>query len=111
MALRKIVSQPGSAAVSGPGIEDRATWPTLVEYLTSTAYPDGQARQPSALVIVADANGWRGCLSDKDNLRSLWKTATTLEALLLLLEEAASSDDPTQWRQSAEGKFKGKKRS
>lgn len=110
MALRKITPSAGSPNGGGPGVEDAKTWPTLVEYLTVTAYPDGQPRVPSALVVVADASGWRGCLSDKDNARSLWKVSSTLEGLLLALEEAAASDDPGQWRQSAEGKWKGRKR-
>lgn len=111
VALRKIVTAAGSPSSGGPGVEDAKSWPTLVEYLTCTAYPDGQPRVPSALVIVADSSGWRGCLSDKDNQRSLWKVSPTLEGLLLALEEAAAGDDPGQWRQSAEGKWKGKKRS
>lgn len=111
VALRKIVGAVGTPAGGGPGVADAKTWPTLVEYLTATKYPDGEARVPSALVIVADSSGWRGCLSDKDNQRSLWKVADTLEGLLLALEEAAAGDDPGSWRQSAEGKWKGKKRS
>lgn len=111
MALRKVVAAVGSPGGGGPGVSDAKSWPTLVEYLTMTSYPDGQPRVPSALVIVADSNGWKGCLSDKDNERSLWKTSDTLEGLLLSLEEAAATDDPSQWRQSSAGKFKGKKRS
>lgn len=111
MALRKIVAQAGSAGSGGPGVSDAKTWPTLVEYLTVTSYPDGQPRVPSALVIVADSNGWKGCLSDKDNQRSMWKSSDTLEGLLLALEEGAASEDPSAWRQSAEAKWKGKKRS
>lgn len=111
MALRKIVGAVGSSNGGGPGVADAKTWPTLVEYLTATVYPDGSVRVPSALVVVADSSGWRGCLSDKDNQRCLWKVADTLEGLLLALEEAAASDDPGAWRQSSEGKWKGKKRS
>lgn len=111
MALRKIVGAVGSSVGGGPGVADAKTWPTLVEYLTATVYPDGSVRVPSALVVVADSSGWRGCLSDKDNQRCLWKVADTLEGLLLALEEAAASDDPGAWRQSSEGKWKGKKRS
>lgn len=110
MALKKITQGPGSPGSGGPGVADAKSWPTLVEYLTTTVYPDGQARVPSSMVILADANGWKGCLSDKDNGRSLWRTSETLEGLLLSLEEAAASDDPSHWRQSAEAKFKGKKR-
>lgn len=111
MALRKITPSQGSPGGGGPGVSDMKTWPTLVEYLSTTKYPDGQDRVPSSLVILCDANGWKGCLSDKDNGRSLWKTASALEELLLSLEEAAASDDPSHWRQSAESKWKGKKKS
>jgi len=111
MGLRKITQAAGAAGSGGPGVADAKTWPTLIEYLTTTKYPDGQDRVPSSLVVLADSHGWKGCLSDKDNGRSLWKTADTLEGLLLALEEAAMSDDPSHWRQSADAKWKGKKRS
>lgn len=110
MALRKVQPSAAGGANAGPGVADAASWPHLLEYLTETKYPDGSAREPSALIIVADGTGWRGCVSDKDNARTLWKTADSVEGLLLALEEALASDDPTVWRQSAAAKFKGKKR-
>lgn len=110
MALRKITQQAGSATGGGPGCADMATWPGILEYLQTTAYPDGLAREPSCLIIVADGSGWRGCLSDKDNQRTLWKTAATIEDLLLMIETALQEDDPAAWRQSSAAKFKGKKR-
>lgn len=111
MALKKVTTPAASAAASGPGVEDRAAFPLLLEYLAETKYPDGTAREPSALIIVADVSGWRGCVSDKDNGRTLWKTATTVEGLLLALEEALAVDDPSLWRAASATKFKGKKRS
>lgn len=110
MALRKITAAAAGPSAAGPGLEDRGQWPHLVEYLTETRYPDGSPREPSSLIIVADGTGWRGCVSDKDNSRTLWKSATTVEALLLTLEEALASDDPSVWRQSAAAKWKGKKK-
>jgi hypothetical protein len=110
--LRKVVSASQPAAASGgPGVADAASWPCLLEYLTATVYPDGQARETSAVIIVCDAAGWRGCVSDKDNGRTLWRAATTLEGLLLSLEEALATDDPAAWRQAAGKALKGKKRS
>lgn len=110
MALRKITRQPGSAPGGGPGASDATQFPALWEHLTATQYPDGSVRETSSIIIVADHQGWRGCLSDKDNGRTMWKTASSVEELLLVLEEGAASDDPTAWRQSAGSKFKGKKR-
>lgn len=111
MALRKIVQAAGEAAPAGPGLADAAAWPHLLEYLTVAKYPDGSAREVSSLIILADGTGWRGCLSDKDNGRTMWKTAITVEGLLLALEAAVAEDDPSQWRQSAAAKWKGKKKS
>ncbi len=109
MALRKLTTPAAGVAASGPGASDVASWPVLWEYLTATAYPDGTARETASLIIVADAGGWRGCLSDKDNQRTMWKTSNTLEGLLLLLEEGAASDDPGAWR-AAGGGFKNRRK-
>lgn len=110
MALRKILPQSGQKAASGPGIADGSDFPTLIEYLTQTVYPDGSKRETAALIIVADAGGWRGCLSDKDNQRSLWKAADSVLGLLMALEQAAAEDDPGAWRQQGGVSNKGKKR-
>lgn len=111
MALRKIVAEASAPGVPGPGVSDAAQWPNLVEHLTLDKYPDGTPRKLSCVVIVAGPAGWQGCLSDKDNDRVMWKTADTVEGLLLSLEEGAALDDPSSWRQAAGAKFKGKKRS
>lgn len=109
MALRKITPSERPIQAPGAGLADAAVFPHLVEYLTATTYPDGSARQASSVVIVADSGGWRGCVSDKDNERTLWRTSTTAEGLLLELEEALATDDPTAWRhQSKEWKKKKK---
>jgi len=111
MALRKIVTESAAPGATGPGATDAAQWPNLLEHLTLDKYPDGSARKLSCVVLVAGPAGWQGCLSDKDNDRVMWKTAATLEGLLLTLEEGAALDDPSSWRQAAGSKFKGKKRS
>lgn len=111
MALRKILQEGKPSSPTGNGAQDAGTYPLILEHLTATKYPDGTDREVSALILVADATGWRGCLSDKDNGRSLWKTGRTVEELLLVLECALAEDDPTQWRQSYAAKKGGRKRS
>jgi len=111
MALRKIVAQVGPQVATGPGASDAAAFPNLWDHLSREAYDDGQPRQKSSLVVVANAQGWQGCLSDKDNARVMWKTSETVEGLLLALEEGAAVDDPSSWRAAQPDKFKGKKRS
>lgn len=109
VALRKIVGQASSVASGATQLGDLSTWPMLIEYLTATQYPDGGTRQVSSLIIVADSSSWRGCVSDKDNDRTLWRSSATLEGLLLELEQALAADDPSSWRQAGGG-FKGRKK-
>jgi len=111
MALKKVAAAATGAKGGGPGITDQGDYPLILEYLTSTVFDDGSAREPSAMIIVADASGWRGCISDKDNGRTLWKAASSVGELLVTLELALSEDDPSAWRQAAGAKGKGKKRS
>jgi len=109
MALRKMVIPAEGSGPVGPGADDKSTWPNLWDHLTRTAYDDGQAREKSSVVIVANAGGWSGCVSDKDNGRVMWKTATTVEGLLLALEEGLELDDPSSWRLSTPEKFRKRK--
>lgn len=109
--LKKLTQAATAGPPAGPGVEDAAAFPTLLEYLTALKYPTGEPREPACLIIVADAAGWRGCVSDKDNNRTLWKTSSSVEGLLLTIEQALAEDDPSAWRQAAAAKWKGKKRS
>lgn len=111
MALRKVVAEATSPGVASAGATDAGQWPNLLEHMTMDRYPDGSARKLSCVVITAGPAGWQGCVSDKDNGRVMWKTAATLEGLLLALEDGLAADDPSTWRQSADTKFRGKKRS
>lgn len=108
--LRKVLKVHPAPESPGSGAEDAVLFPTLWEHLTAQTYPDGEKRETSSIIIVADASGWRGCLSDKDNGRTMWKTAGTVEALLAALEDGAAKDDPSEWRASQWAKGKGKKR-
>lgn len=111
MALKKIAQAAASVAGAAASFGDEGDWPFLIEMLRETRYPDGSPREPGALIVVADATGWRGCVSDKDNARTLWKTAAGLLDLLQALETALAEDDPTLWRQASAAKKKPQKRS
>lgn len=108
--LRKInhVASPNGHGSHGDP-KDANVYTSLWEYLSATKYPDGAERVPSTIVVIAEAGRWKACLSDKDNARSCWKSADTLEELLLLLDQAASINDPTDWRTSKPFEPKKKK--
>lgn len=108
MALKKVVAAPTGPTTGELRTADAGTYPTILEYLTATAYPDGQARQTSSLIILAEGNQWKGCLSDKDNSRSLWKSGDTVEYLLLAIEEGLQMDEG--WRVNYEARKGNQKR-
>lgn len=109
--LRKVHQASQAGAAGAGGVTDQSDWPLILEYLTAAQYPDGSPRELSALIVVADAGGWRVCLSDKDNGRTLWKTGRSLLDTLQAVEMAVAEEDPQSWRQSAAAKGAKKKRS
>lgn len=109
MALRKVEAAVQSKTSGMPTVTDAADWPLLLEYLTAEAYPDGQKRQTSSLIVVSDGSSWRVCLSDKDNARTMWKAGPTIQDALQAIELALMADDPGDWRRSAEATTKRRK--
>lgn len=111
VALKKIQQALHSPGSSTPGHVDAGVWPSLLEYLSVSSYPDGSPRQTSSLIVLADGNAWKVCLSDKDNGRVLWKSGPTLQEALESVELALMADDPADWRRSAEATGAKRKRS
>lgn len=94
--------------------QSQAVYPTVCEYLTTTQYGDGSPRQTSTIVLCADDGAWKAAINDRDNRRSLWVTAPSLDEAVSLLEEALNVPQPP-WRswggQEGESERKTKRRS
>jgi len=103
MALKKIQTDIAARTAAGVTIDDAASYPQVIEYLTAEAYPDGSKRVTSTLVIVCDGAAWRVGLSDKDNARIMWKQGSTLVGALESVELALMDDDPSHWRKAYDG--------
>lgn len=73
-------------------------YPAIWEYLTLELYEDGKRRQRSTLMVMVEDGGVKCCLNDRDNARSLWVTAASLEAALAALEIALAGEDGAGWR-------------
>lgn len=73
--------------------------PTLGMYLCSDAWPDGEIRQRSSLVVFIEELMFKACLSDKDTQTTLWCSAKTWEGLLEGFE-ARLTDDVVDWRKA-----------
>jgi hypothetical protein len=72
-------------------------FPTLAAFLTVTELGKGETRKTASLSIWADGEGWHACLSDRQNARKVFITATCWADILVTLE-ASVSDPQTVWR-------------
>ncbi len=109
VALKKVASDVAERTGGSPTQADKGSYPCILEHLTETRYPDGSERQTSSLIVVADAQNWRVCLSDRDNARVMWKTGQTLQEALDSIELGLMGDDPSDWRKAATPAAKRKK--
>ncbi len=71
--------------------------PLLVEHLGTQKYEDGSSRETSTLSVFTEDGGLRVALNDRDNRRSLYVSADSLEGCLKALE-AMLADDRAAWR-------------
>jgi hypothetical protein len=71
--------------------------PALWEYLTSTKYPDGGARQTSTLLLFVEDGVWKACLKDRDTGRSLWIASGSPTEAMTDLELTLAAGD-AEWR-------------
>jgi hypothetical protein len=104
MALRKIDQSFDAAKAQSTTVADAGSYPQIIEHLACAVYPDGSKRQTSSLVVLCDGQGWRVCLSDRDNGRVMWKAGPTLSEALEAIELALLGDDPADWRRAADTK-------
>jgi hypothetical protein len=78
-------------------------WPTLHNYLTSDAWPDGEVRERGTVLLCVDGPVFKACLIEKTMGLTLWATSTTFLGALEALEGRLGEDKP-DWRPN-----KGKK--
>lgn len=82
-------------------------FPALAEYLVSGMYVDDSPRQRSTITVMAgDADGFKAVLNDRDNARSLWATAQTLDGVFVSLEAMLCSGNAPWRADRQEGKKK-----
>lgn len=102
--VRAVEGRPGGVA---PAADEAFAkkFPAVWEYLTAPAYPDGEARDLSALTVFWEEGVCKMVLNDRDNERSMWASAPTFQECLLSLNKRLSgADEP--WRRSPARKGK-----
>lgn len=98
--LRRVDKAPGGVGAVGPDAHDvlmEGTFPSIWEYLSTDAWPDGSARQSSTLTIFVEGGRVKVCLSDRENDRSAWASGESLEEAAMSLERALGQDT-VEWR-------------
>ncbi len=101
MALSKPVPPTANAGASGPPVASafRVGYPVLWEYLSSTAWEDGSARQTASLLCFVEDGLVKLCLNDRSVARTGWVSGRSWEEAVLALEMALG-DDRMDWRAS-----------
>lgn len=106
--MKKPDVQTKPARLSGTvGTEDGILkkYPRIVEYLTTDAWEDGSAREPSALSVMMRDEDVLLALNDKDLKQSLYTQAESLTEALKLMEGALATSKGA-WRPWNAGKRK-----
>jgi hypothetical protein len=75
----------------------RKNYPTLWSYLSESAWPDGEVRKRSSLVVFCEDSMVKACLSDRELEVSLWAASGSFLGVLEALEGRLTEDQP-EWR-------------
>lgn len=98
---------PMSGKLAAP-VELERSYPALAQYMTALVFPQGGLREPSTVTLCVEDGKLKGCVNDRANEASLWRSADTVAELLAALE-AALEDPRSTWRDWSKG-FRSRKR-
>lgn len=104
-----MLRKPGSRAMAevaeldaaSPGAWEKS-YPALWSFLTATAFPDGDRRQPGTILLFLDQGRLKACLSDRECSEVAFVTGSTPESLLERVEVGLASCD-LDWRPANRG--------
>jgi hypothetical protein len=106
---KRSMDKPATDAVDWDDLADDEAerYPALVEFLSSTKYPDGSGRVPGSVSLFVDQGKLKACLVDKDQSLVGFVTVTGLRAWADLIE-AQLQCDQVDWRASRASKVSRK---
>jgi hypothetical protein len=100
MSYLSRVPNPGGSSeaspVAPPG-EWGTLYPALVEFLSLSQWPEGDARVLGTLTLFVELGQWKASLNDRDQHRVAFCTALTPVALLTSIEEGLVTNG-LDWR-------------
>lgn len=99
MALRRPSSPSKDAKVPTCPIDPafQQDFPTLAAYLGDDVWEDGSPRLRSTLIVFAEDDLYKMCLTDKDSDQTLWVASKTMWGLLGAMEGRLNDPD-AEWR-------------
>lgn len=106
MALKRVVRSPAGA----PGLrlptldcELSVLFPTVLEFLSLSAWEDGTARLPGTITLLTDGTMIKAALNDRDAELSCFVSGRTLTELLTTVEAGLSAGS-LDWREKVQWK-------
>lgn len=96
--LRRLPSRNGASspcAPADPGM--MKVYPVIYAYLTDDTFEDGEARERSTMLLVAEGDLFKACMIDKNADATLWASGATFDDLFACLETRLS-DPGSDWR-------------
>lgn len=99
MALRRPSSPSKDSKVLNRPVDPafEQDFPTLSAYLGDDTWEDGAPRLRSTLILFAEDDLFKMCLTDKDSDMTLWVASKTMFGLLGAME-ARLNDPEAEWR-------------
>ena len=104
--LNKLTESPVGPTAPAVATGLMTSLPAVFEFLSSDRYPDGSPRERSTMTVFVEDGVVKVCLSDRDQARTLWRSARTLEDVLLALE-LSLQDASADWRRAGGAPRKG----
>jgi hypothetical protein len=89
----------GGSGSCAPDVKESAALPALVEFLASTSYGTGEARQTGTMLVFRDQGRWKACLNDRDQGLVAFLTVDELVDLALTVDLAIQGGK-LDWRAS-----------
>lgn len=104
MALQRFMPREGTA-LSSSGPATSCPWsgkyPTVVEFLSTSLWPDGAKRETGTITLLCDSGLAKAALNDRDANVSAFLSAESWTALFKALEEGLAGGR-LEWRAKKE---------
>ena len=100
--MKKPVGPEKGVAWVAEDEEFRAEYPRIHEYLTTTAWEDGSARETSTILLFAEGHQFKVCINDRSTGMAAFLTGDTIKEVLRSLDTDLEQER-VNWRPTRTG--------